>query len=170
MKMPRPTTKKDLLNLANENLEKLMDFVESIPNEYLENEYPLNERDKTISDVLCHLYEWHCMMERWYNDGIHGKDPIIPAVGYTWKTLPAMNREIWEKYQNTSILDSKKLLKKSHKKMISMIEKISNEDLFSKGIYRWTKTTTLGAYFVSATSSHYDWALKTLKPIKKIIG
>jgi hypothetical protein len=168
-KMPRPTTKADLLDLANRNIEKLFSFIESLPKEYQEKEYPLNERDKTIRDVLCHLYEWHCMMEHWYDDGIKGKDPVIPAEGYTWKTLPAMNREIWKKYQDTSFLESKKLLRKSHKKMMSLIESISNEDLFSSNVYKWTKTTTLGAYFVSATSSHYDWALKTVKPIKKMI-
>lgn len=31
------------------------------------------------------------------------------------------------------------------------------------GNYAWTKTTTLGAYFVSSTSSHYDWAMKKLR-------
>lgn len=39
----------------------------------------------------------------------------------------------------------------------------SIEDLFDKGRFDWTGTTTLGSYFVSATSSHYDWALKKLR-------
>ena len=37
---------------------------------------------------------------------------------------------------------------------------ISEEDLFTPGRYAWTKTSTLGAYFVSATASHYAWARK----------
>ena len=31
-------------------------------------------------------------------------------------------------------------------------------------------TTNLGAYFISTTSSHYDWALKKLKAHRKIVA
>lgn len=38
-----------------------------------------------------------------------------------------------------------------------------------KNIFDWTGTTTFGSYCVSATSSHYDWAMKKLKAhIKKV--
>jgi len=39
--------------------------------------------------------------------------------------------------------------------------------LFSKGVYRWAPGSTLGSYFVSATASHYDWAMKKLKAHQK---
>ncbi|MCI9384608.1 MAG: ClbS/DfsB family four-helix bundle protein, partial [Lachnospiraceae bacterium] len=41
------------------------------------------------------------------------------------------------------------------------------EELFSKGVYKWVGTSTLGSYFVSTTSSHYDWAMKKLKAHRK---
>jgi hypothetical protein len=168
--MTRPTNKDDLLSLAQVNFDKLLDFIASIPENCRETGYSLNGRDRTIRDVLCHLHEWHCMMERWYLEGLEGKTPIIPGEGYTWRTLPALNHEIWKRCQDTSFADSLSSLKKSHKNMLKLISGIPNEDLFSKNVYKWTKTTTLGAYFVSATSSHYDWALKTLRPIRKMIG
>ena len=31
-------------------------------------------------------------------------------------------------------------------------------------------TTNLGAYFISTTSSHYDWVLKKLKAHRKIVA
>jgi len=40
-----------------------------------------------------------------------------------------------------------------------LIEVFSNDELFTKGIYKWIGGTSLGSYFVSSTSSHYDWAL-----------
>lgn len=40
-------------------------------------------------------------------------------------------------------------------------------ELFEKKRYKWTGTTLLGAYFVSATSSHYDWAYKLIKKAKR---
>ncbi|MEM7107806.1 MAG: ClbS/DfsB family four-helix bundle protein [Bacteroidota bacterium] len=44
-----------------------------------------------------------------------------------------------------------------------MIEEHSEEELFEKKRYKWTGTTSLAAYLISATSSHYDWALKLMK-------
>ena len=41
------------------------------------------------------------------------------------------------------------------------------DELFSKEKYQWTGTTSLGAYFILNTSSHYDWGLKTIKPAIK---
>ena len=34
--------------------------------------------------------------------------------------------------------------------------------------YKWTGNNAMGAYFVSATSSHYHWATKHLKRDKKV--
>lgn len=87
----------------------------------------------------------------------------MPGEGYTWRTLPELNQKIWGQYQNTSLEDSKGLLQQSHQKIVELIEGHTNEELFEKKVYPWTKTTTLGAYFVSSTASHYDWALKKLK-------
>lgn len=33
-------------------------------------------------------------------------------------------------------------------------------ELFTKRLYSWTGSTSLGAYLVSSTSSHYDWGKK----------
>ncbi|MDR1748074.1 MAG: ClbS/DfsB family four-helix bundle protein, partial [Spirochaetaceae bacterium] len=167
--MPRPTTKEQLVGMSEQNLEKLFGFIDSIPEEFREAEYELNERDGTISDVICHLYEWHLMMERWYTEGMEGKKPVIPAEGYTWITLPDLNREIWKRYRGTPLKEAISMLKKSHKRIMKRIEQHSDEELFTKKYYPWTGTTSLGAYFISSTSSHYDWGLKTVKPIKKQI-
>ena len=63
--------------------------------------------------------------------------------------------------------DAEAMLKKTHKEVMAIIETFSNEDLFSKGAFDWTGTTTLGSYCVSATSSHYDWAIKDIKKALK---
>ena len=88
---------------------------------------------------------------------------------YNWKTYGAMNIEFWKKHQNTKPENAKEMLKESHKTVLEMIQPFSNDELFSKQIFDWTGTTTLGSYCVSATASHYDWAIKKLKThIKKI--
>ena len=71
--------------------------------------------------------------------------------------------DFWKKHKKTSLEEATKLLNQSHKEVLELMEGFSNDDLFTKGIYKWTGGTSLGSYFVSATSSHYDWALKKLK-------
>jgi hypothetical protein len=109
------------------------------------------------------------MVESWYKIGMSGKKPAIPAEDVTWQKLPVLNHRIYDKYKGTDLKQAIMLFKKSHKKIMGLIEKHTDEELFTKKKYAWTGTTSLGAYLISATSSHYDWGLKTIKPIKKLI-
>lgn len=96
-----------------------------------------------------------------------GEKPDMPAKGYSWKTTPALNKWIWEKYGSADLEEVRKSLKNSFMELQKIIQKHSNEELFEKKRYKWTGTTSLGSYLVSATSSHYDWALKLIKKAKK---
>jgi hypothetical protein len=170
--MSRPTNKKELLELSKLNFSKLLDFINSLPEDYKNKIYEndeLNDRDKTIADVICHLHEWHLMMKNWYKIGMSGKKPAIPAEDVTWQTLPVLNHRIYDKYKNTELRKAIIMFKKSHKDVMTLIEKHNDDELFTKKKYLWTGTTSLGAYLISATSSHYDWGLKTIKPIKKLV-
>ena len=165
--MARPTIKKDLLAQSEENYQKLITLIDSLTPEQQEAAFPFEDRDKNIRDVLIHLHEWHNMMDRWYTVGMSGEKPAIPAPGYTFKTTPELNQKIWESYQQTPLNEAKQLLEKSHRRMMAIIDQHSNEELFTKKYYKWTGTTSLGAYLVSSTSSHYDWALKKTRKFKK---
>lgn len=165
--MARPKDKTDLLNLSKKNFELLMDFIESFSEEEQKSPFPKGTMNRNIGDVLMHLHHWHLMMMEWYQLGMKGEKPDMPAKGYTWKTTPALNSWIWEKYKDIPLEEAKKNFKSSYEKVRSLIEKHSDEELFEKKRYKWTGTTSLGAYLVSATSSHYDWAIKLIKKAKK---
>jgi hypothetical protein len=170
--MPRPTNKKELLELGEINFNKLLELIDSLPDEFKNKTFThdeLNDRDKTIGDVICHLHEWHLMMENWYKVGMSGKKPAIPAEGYTWINYTGLNHKIYEKYKGTELKKALTMFKKSHKDVMGIIEKHTDAELFTKKKYEWTGTTSLGAYFISSTSSHYDWGIKTIKPLKKLI-
>ncbi|MBP9626414.1 MAG: ClbS/DfsB family four-helix bundle protein, partial [Synergistaceae bacterium] len=79
------------------------------------------------------------------------------------KTYPQMNVELWEKHQSTLYESSIEMLKESHAKAMGIMETFTDEELFTKKYFSWTGSTTLGSYCVSATSSHYDWAMKKIK-------
>jgi len=119
--------------------------------------------------VAAHLYHWHLMFLNWYEVGMRGEKPIIPAEGYTWKTTPELNRVIQRQYHAVPLEEVRRLFEASHRQLTDLISGHSDEELFEKKRYIWTGATSLGAYFVSATSSHYDWGLKLIKRCHKAI-
>ena len=120
-------------------------------------------RDKNLRDVLVHLYEWHQLLIKWITDGREGKqNPFLPAP-YNWRTYPEMNVGFWKKHQTTALADAKKMLQESHDTVMALLETFSNDELFSANALVWTGGGILGGYCVSATSSHYDWAMKKIK-------
>lgn len=165
--MPRPQTKAELLNLSQKNFKKLNDFVDSFSSQKQQIDFPKGTMNRNIRDVLAHLHHWHLMLLEWYRVGMSGQKPEMPATGYTWKTLPDLNSVIFEKYNTTKLEKARKMLEDSFNEVQKLIQKHSNEELFEKKRYKWTGTTSLGAYLISATSSHYDWAFKLIKKAKK---
>ena len=161
--MPRPKTKDELLDLSQDNFQKLNEFIDGLDAAKRRSEFPPGTMNRNICDVLAHLHEWHLMMLSWYEVGMSGEKPEMPAKGYTWNTTPDLNRVIWERYKNSDFDDIRGRLNKSHDKTMDIISSHTNDELFEKKRYKWTGSTSVGQYFVSATSSHYDWALKLIK-------
>lgn len=161
--MARPKTKNELLEQSQEKFEKLMFFINSLSAKEQEREFIGKTMNRNIKDVLAHLHHWHLLMLKWYNTGMRGKKPEMPEKGYSWKTVPDLNREIFEKYQSYNLKEAKRLLSESFSALQNMIQQHSNDELFEKKRYKWTGSTSLGSYLISATSSHYHWALQLIK-------
>lgn len=165
--MPRPKTKDELVHLSQANYDKLFLLVDSFSPEEQNGEFPPEFLNRNIRDVLAHLYHWHIMMLNWYEVGMRGEKPVMPAEGYTWKTTSDLNHWIQKHYCKTPLSEVRPLLDESHKKVRNLIQQHSNEELFEKKRYKWTGSTSLGAYFISNSSSHYDWAWKLIRKYQK---
>ncbi len=165
--MPRPKSKTELIELSQSNYKKLEALINSYAQKDIEKEFPKGTLNRNIRDVLAHLHHWHLLMLEWYTHGMKGEKPDMPAKGYTWKTLPAFNKEIWRISQVLDLATAKELLDNSYNDIQELIRKHSDEELFEKKRYKWTGTTSLGAYLISNTSSHYDWAIKLIKKSMK---
>lgn len=175
--MGRPTTKTDLLTAAITDYEKLNKHISELTEQELSTPFDFSgdikkkeahwQRDKNLRDILIHLYEWHQLLLTWVRSNQNGDNkPFIPEP-YNWRTYGDMNIEFWKKHQSTLLDDAKSMFQKSHTEVVKLAETFSNEELFSKGIYKWVGGSTLGSYFVSVTASHYNWAIKKLKAHKK---
>lgn len=161
--MARPTSKQTLLVAANEEYEKLWKLIDSTPIEKQEAEFAFEDRDRNLRDILIHLYEWHQLLLRWVQSNTEGVTANFLPSPYNWKTYPQMNVVFWQKHQNTPLKEAKAALKESHSKVMDLIDQFTDEALFTKKYFSWTGTTSLGSYCVSATSSHYNWAIKKFK-------
>ncbi len=74
----------------------------------------------------------------------------MPAKGFTWKTIPELNRTIWEKYKDVNYPNVKKLLDSSYADIQKLIEKHTDEELFEKKRHEWTGTTSLGFRYLQS--------------------
>ena len=97
------------------------------------------------------------------------KAPFLPEP-YNWKTYGDMNMEFWQKHRDTSLADARAMFDGSHRDVMALAEKFSDEELFTKQHFDWTGSSALGSYFVSNMSSHYDWGIKKLKAHIKRFG
>jgi hypothetical protein len=162
--VPRPTNRQQLIAAATKNYTELMELTKSLPDDLVDGPFGFEDRDRNVRDVFVHLSSWQDMMLTWYIDGMAGEKPAIPAPGYTWRTSPALSALIWRDAQQVPLARSVIDLIASHKRMMTLIEGHTDEELFTKRYYPWTGNTSLGSYLVSSTASHYDWAItKILK-------
>lgn len=167
--MPRPKTKSELLTQATDGYDRLIGVIDSLSARELKAEFPFEHRDRCVRDVLAHLCEWQAMMLSWYEVGMAGDRPVMPAEGYAWKTTPQLNLHIWSKYQTTSLRKIRTRLEQSHGDLLQLIKSHSDVELFTKRHYHWTGTTSLGSYLTSALSSHYDWAFKVVRKFTRAV-
>ena len=179
--MPRPRNKEELLHAANENYAKLLEVISAMSEKEKATPFDFSgeaskkeahwSRDKNVRDVIIHLYEWHELLIKFISNNEHVQDKnnsiaFLPSE-YSWKTYGAMNMMFWKRNQTVSEEEALKKLDETHRKVMQLIEKYSNEELFTKKYFVWVGNVALGSYFVSSTSSHYDWAIKKLKAHKK---
>ncbi|MBT8261189.1 MAG: ClbS/DfsB family four-helix bundle protein [Bacteroidia bacterium] len=165
--MSRPKNKLELTSLSRENYEKLLNLINSYSEAEQNADFPPGTLNRNIRDVIAHLHHWHMMLLRWYDEGMKGLKPDMPAKGYSWKMTPELNRDIQKMYAIKTLSQVLTLFGDSYMKVRDIIVTHSDEELFTKKLYKWTGSTSLGVYLVSNTSSHYDWAIKLIKRSKK---
>ena len=178
--MPRPQTKNDLIEAADLNYDKFLKLIDSMTEIELSTEFDFSSdtkkkeahwgRDKNLRDILIHLHEWHNLMLEWITNNKAGLHKPFLMEGYNWKTYGAMNILFWQRNQGVTLDMALEQFKESHSKIMDIIQTMSNEELFQKNVYDWVGGSTIGSYFISVTSSHYDWAMKKIKAHRKLLN
>ena len=137
--MGRPVTKNELLSAAESGYKTMNAAIEGLSEKEMSEPFDFSEDEKKK--------EAH-----WKRDK-NVRDILIHL--YEWHRLLINWVAANEK--------GGKMLSESHAKVMKLAEKFSETELFTKGAFKWTGASTLGSYFISNTSSHYNWAIKKLK-------
>lgn len=163
--MPKPTTKQELLDVAQKEYAALESYLATFTPKEMTAPGALG--DWSVKDVLAHLFEWQTMLFGWYETGLRGETPAVPADGYKWSDLPALNDNIRQKYGDALLEDVIQEFRASHVRMVEFVNHLTEADLFTPGKYRWLNQNTLAAYCNACAGAHYRWARtdmrKTLK-------
>jgi hypothetical protein len=159
--MSRPINKTQLLDVARREFQKLEKFLSTLTPEQITTEPDPGKW--SVKDILAHLYEWQQMFFRWYEAGLRGEAPAVPAPGYKWSQLPALNQAIYEEYRDLPLEKALALFRESHQKTVKLMESLSESDLTTPGLYKWMNQNALIAYINANTGSHYRWAVTECK-------
>ena len=170
--MASPKTKEELIVAMADNYIKLNEQISKMTSEELNAQFQFASDpkkcgarwiyDRCARDLLIHLHEWQVLMREFVGNIRNGQQRDYLPDEYR-KNYHEMDRMLVEKHQKTSFGKAQELLEETHKEMIQLVQSFTQEELFTKGFYKCTYTTTMAAYFASVTTSPYGQAVKLLK-------
>jgi hypothetical protein len=154
--MPRPQTKQELLDVIYKEREKLLKALDGLTEDQMA--LPGACDAWRVQDILTHLVDWEKRVLDWYQAGLRGEVPKTPDEHYNWRQLPALNQEIYEKYDDLTVAEAQELFEGSYETTLAAVKQMPEEDLFTPERFAWTKGSLLRDYVNSCTAAHYRWA------------
>jgi len=117
----------------------------------------------SVKDILAHLVEWQQMNFDWYEAGLRGEKPAMPAPGFTLRELPRLNQMIYRKHHRRPLQDVLNDYKVNHDRTVALIQSLPDKDLITLERYSWTGPSwTLSDYLRASSAAHYLWARKRI--------
>jgi len=112
--------------------------------------------DWSVKDILAHLLEWQQLNLAWYAAGLRREQPVLPALGYTWRELPRLPEAIDRKHQRRSVAAVLRDFYASHVRLFALIETLSDAELTALGRDSWAGAAwALSDYVQANTAAHY---------------
>ncbi|MBR5685853.1 MAG: ClbS/DfsB family four-helix bundle protein [Muribaculaceae bacterium] len=174
--MAGPTTKQELIAAMHDGYNKLQEQIAKMTADEKSTPFAVEsdpkkcgvrwQNDRCLRDLLIHLYEWQVLMQTFVQNIREGHQRDYLPDEYR-KNYHEMDKMLVEKHQQTPLEEATRLLAETHNEMLRLADGFTEEELFSKGFYKCTYTTTMAAYFVSVTTSPYSQAVKILKSHQK---
>lgn len=113
----------------------------------------------SAKDVMAHLVAWQQLALGWYDAGLRGEKPAMPAPGHTLRDLPRLNDMLYRKHRRRSLRAVKADYVAYHRHVVDLIGSLKDRELVTLGRFNWTGPSwTLSDYLRASTSAHYLWA------------
>jgi uncharacterized protein (TIGR03083 family) len=159
--MQHASNKEDVLTAIHSERKVLEELIAPLSPEQMTAPGALGEW--SVKDVLAHLVEWEQMFLGWYNAGLRGEKPALPAEGYNWRQLNELNHVIYLKHKDRPLAEVLEDFAASYQQILEVVEKLDEEDMFGMGRFAWCGKLALEAYIAGNTSRHYAWACKYMR-------
>jgi uncharacterized protein (TIGR03083 family) len=155
-------TKADLLKAMETERQKLDKVLAGVTDDQMLRPGTLGEW--AIKDVLTHLIGWEQMFMGWLEAGRRGETPKLPAPGFNWAQLPALNNQIYQQHKDQSLAEIRAEFAASYECIGNALREAPEDELYTRQRYVWLGDKwTVGRYAESATSAHYRWAVKEIR-------
>lgn len=153
--MKKQLNKTELLERVQTEREKLEQTLTTVNGKEMTQSGVVEEW--SVKDVLAHLMDWEQRLLEWYQAGLRGETPELPAPGMTWANLAELNEQIYQKYRRHSLKAIMEEYQQSYQQILKTVQAIPESDLV-EGRFGWTKKRTLADYVAACTYDHYKWA------------
>ena len=153
--------KKIILNRIQTERRRLEQILDQVSHDQMSRTKVLGEW--SIKDILAHLMDWEQRFIGWYQAGIRGEVPEIPAPGIGWEQLDILNQQIYKKHRARSIEDVLRDFHESYNQILSIVEGISEEEMFAIGRYAWLGESSMVDVILGNTANHYQWAKQHIR-------
>jgi hypothetical protein len=119
----------------------------------------------SVKDILAHLTDWEQRLIEWYRAGLKGEVPETPAPGMTWRQLPELNQVGYEKHKDESLERVLEVYRASYREVVTLVEGMTEEEIFTVGVYQWTRKDPLMVWIAANTNGHYEWARRNIRTL-----
>jgi hypothetical protein len=158
--MSRPATKAQLLAETEKERDALTAMLAGLSPEQLRSPGVYGWSAK---DHVAHLAEWERLLFGWYDAGVRGEKPAVPAEGYTWRTMDALNQAIYERRRDDELEHVLADWRETSQRLLALTQAASESDLFTPRRYPWAGRGTLASYVYECGPNHYRWATREIK-------
>lgn len=166
--MPAATTKHALLEVCEAEYEKLRKLIDPLGDDLA----VLRDAEGwSIRDVILHRAHWAGLFVHWRMQGEAGMAVQTPAPGYKWNQLKTYNTMVRAQTESRDWEGAKNDLALAHARLMENLCASTQEELYTKGLFPWMNSWTLGRWAEANGASHYRSASKFIrKRLRELSG
>lgn len=140
--------KEELKNEIKKTFEKYILEFDDIPEELKDKR--IEEVDRTPAENLAYQVGWTTLLLMWEEDEKKGIEVKTPSDKFKWNELGALYQWFSDTYAQKSLKELKVSLRKNVEEICSLIDELTEEELFKPHMRKWaddaTKTATWEVY------------------------